>query len=97
MPNFVETSDFLNRSTILRHTNPNRTTFDPHNGEHLESLRQFIKTGNWGSVMFHCEFPFTDVPTTVLMKYTGAMLGAHRETVEDRIARQITPNAEAVN
>jgi hypothetical protein len=46
--------------------------------------------------MFHCEFPFTDVPTTVLMKYAGEMLGAHRETVEDRIART-TPNAETVN
>jgi hypothetical protein len=95
MPNFVETSDFLNRSTILRATNPNRVTFDPTNGIHLESLRSFIATGNWGSTMFHCEFPFTDVPTTVMMKFTGHMLGAHRETAESRIAR--IANAETVN
>ena len=97
MPAFAESSDFLNRSSILRHVNPNRTTFDPNNGDHIESLRQFIATGNWGKVMFHCEFPFTDVPTTVLMKFAGQMLGAHRETVEDRITRQTSKNAEAVN
>lgn len=96
MPAFLETSDFLNRSTILRHTNPNRTTFDPNNSDHVDSLRTFIQTGNWGKVMFHCEFPFTDVPTTVLMKFAGSRLGAHRETVEDRILRR-KPNAETVN
>jgi len=95
MPNFTDSSDFLNRATTLRLAATNRTTFDPSNGDHLESLRSFINTGNWGTVMFHCEYPFTDVPTTVMMKFTGHILGAKRETAEVRINRRLS--AEAVN
>ncbi len=87
MPDFVETSDFLNRSTVLRRATVNRATFDPTNKQHLASLKAFIATGNWGDVQFYCEFPFSDVPMTVLMKFAGYHLGAHRETAEDRINR----------
>ena len=54
----------------------NRVTFDPKKKEHLESVKTFIETGNWGAVQFYCEFPFTDVPMTVLMKYTAHKLKA---------------------
>lgn len=54
----------------------NRVTFDPKKKEHLESVKAFIETGNWGAVQFYCEFPFTDVQMTVLMKYTAHKLKA---------------------
>ena len=87
MPDFIDNHDFLNRSTILRRATVTRATFDPTNQEHLASLKSFIATGNWGAVQFYCEFPFTDVPMTALMKFAGFHLGAHRETAEDRIRR----------
>lgn len=83
MPDFVENSDFLNNSTILRRAGANRQYFDPRNQEHIESLKSFIQTGNWGTVQFYCEFPFTDVPMTVLMKHAGHLLNVRRLTAEE--------------
>lgn len=89
MPDFADSNDFLSKSTILRRASVNRQHFDPSNSEHIDSLRTFINTGNWGTVQFYCEFPFTDVPMTVLMKYAGAKIGAHRKTAEELLADKI--------
>ena len=90
MPDFCETPDFLNTSTILRRASANRVFFNPHNPEHLESLAHFVRTGEWGSTSFHLETPFADVPMTVLMKFAGAQLSVQRETVEERLHRYDT-------
>lgn len=96
MPDFVESHDFLNNSTILRRASVNRQHFDPANAEHIESLKAFIRTGNWGTVQFYCEFPFTDVPMTVLMKYTSYLLNVKRMTTGELIeARSLTSIEEA--
>lgn len=101
MPDFAETPDFLNKSTILSRACATRQYFDPMNVQHLESLQHFIRTGNWGDVQFFREFPFSDVPMTVLMKYAGHLLNATRETdIEraSRIAQRLrSPLAAAVN
>ena len=86
MPDFVDTSDFLAKSTILTGV-IRRENFDPSNPRHLESLQSFIRTGEWGSVQFFCEQPFSDVPMTVLMKYASYNLGIKRETLAERQAR----------
>ena len=75
MPDFVESNDFLSNSTVLRHAAVKRETFDPTNAEHLESLKTFLETGNWGKTQFYCEFPFSNVPMTVLMKFASHSLG----------------------
>lgn len=54
----------------------NRQRFDPRKKEHLESVKKFIETGNWGSVQFFCEPPFTDVPMMVLTHYAAFKLKA---------------------
>lgn len=87
MPNFIEVQDALNRSTVLRKATPTRVEFNAENPMHLESLKKFIETGVWGEVSFHCEYPFTDVPMTVLVKYAGHMLGTARETASTRLER----------
>lgn len=87
MPDFMETSDFLNNSTVLRKHMINRQVFDPQNPEHLQSLDQFIRTGNWGTIQFYCEHPFTDVPMTVLMKFAAATRRVSRETADERRER----------
>lgn len=87
MPNFLEVQDVLNRSTVLRTVAGNRTDFDANNPVHLDSLKKFIQTGVWGDVTFYCEYPFTDVPMTVLIKYAGHMLGTERETAATRLDR----------
>lgn len=69
MPAFVDSSDFLNNSSILASAAVSRAIFDPANPEHLDSVRSFLDTGKWGKIQFRCEFPFTDVPTTVLTKF----------------------------
>lgn len=69
MPHFVESADFLNRSSVLRAASVNRQQFDPENRDHLASLQKFLETGNWGATQFYCEYPYTDVPTTVLTKF----------------------------
>lgn len=78
MPDFVETPDFLNNSSSLRKHSIERTNFDPNHIAHIASLRKFIETGNWGDIQFFCESPYTDVPTTVLMKYCSYQLNVQR-------------------
>lgn len=51
-----------------------REIFDASKEEHLNSLKNYVQTGNWGSVQFFTELPYTNTPTTVLMKYTKYML-----------------------
>ncbi len=89
MPDFADSYDSLSKSTVLRHSGVRREFFDPTNQLHLDSLAHFIRTGNWGQVQFFCEYPFSDVPMTVLMKFAGNSLDAHRETAEDRIKRTL--------
>ena len=89
--NFIDTGthDFMSRSTILRKHSSARTFFDPLNSEHCESLKRFIETGNWGSVQFFPEYPFTEVPMTVLMKFTRQRLdAAERLTIIERNAQK---------
>ena len=54
----------------------NRVNFDPRKKAHLDSVKKFLETGNWGDVQFYCEYPYTDVPMTVLTKFTAHKLGA---------------------
>ena len=80
MPDFVDPSDYLSRSTILRNVSSHRVAFDPTNPEHCKSLKKFLETGNWGNVMFYPEYPYTDVPTYVLAKFAAHHLKAKRKT-----------------
>lgn len=89
MPDFADSSDFLSKSSVLRRAGVNRQFFDPTDAKHIDSLRHFINTGNWGDVQFYCEFPFSDVPMTVLIKYTGYLLNARRQTAEEVLATKI--------
>ena len=78
MPEFRDHSDFLNKSTTLRKAGSARTFFDPKNDDHVESLKTFVRTGNWGSASFFCEAPYTDVPMTVLMTASACGVTAGR-------------------
>lgn len=89
MPDFADSYDSLSKSIVLRHSGVRREFFDPANKDHTDSLATFIKTGNWGKVQFFCEYPFSDVPMTVLIKFAGHHLDASRETAEDRIKRTL--------
>jgi len=84
MPSFTDasTQDFMSRSTNLRRHGLARAIFDPTNPAHQASLKKFIETGNWGTVQFYPEFPFTDVPMTVLMKMAAHTLKAQSRIVE---------------
>lgn len=75
---FVDNSthDFLLRSTQLRRHGLSRAFFNPKNKAHRDSLKKFIETGNWGDVQFYPEFPYIDVPMTVLMKLAQHELNA---------------------
>jgi len=86
MPDFTDNDHFMNRSTVLRRHGSGRAHFDPTNEAHVESMRTFVSTGNWGKQQFYPEAPFTDVPTTVLMKYA-----AHREGIQSRIFPEYEP------
>ncbi len=66
MPSVLETRL---QSRILRENQVRREFFDPTNHEHLESYQTFLKTGNWGKVQFHEEFPYVTVPETVSRKF----------------------------
>lgn len=87
MPEFRDSSDFLNTSTSLRRANPNREFFNPENGLHVDSLKHFLRTGNWGQFQFYCEAPYTDVPMTVLMLFAQHELNVTRETPAETAAR----------
>ncbi len=97
MPDFADTNDFLSKSTILRRASVNRQHFDPTDPEHLESLKTFIETGNWGKVQFFCEYPFTDVPMTVLVKFAGRALDARRMTAKEALAAKILSGESILN
>lgn len=80
MPDFTDNHDFLSNSTALRHLGDRRVIFNPENQLHVDSLKVFLRTGNWGDYSFFCEAPFTDVPTTVLMAFAQYELNVKRET-----------------
>jgi len=102
MPDFIDHSDFLSRSAVLRNHGRTRVPFDPVNPDHLASLKKFLETGSWGSVMFFPEFPYTDVPTYVLSKYASFQLGASRKSnaqmaVEASLKRKSLADIAATN
>lgn len=84
MPHFADTTDALSRSHVLRSVSSHRVSFDPTNEEHCASLKAFLETGNWGKVMFHAEYPYSDIPTYVLAKYASHNLNAHRLTSAEK-------------
>lgn len=78
-------SNILKRVELVK-----RETFDPANAEHIESMRVYVRTGNWGNVQFYPEVPYIEVPMTVLMKYAAFSLGVSREDSSEREARLST-------
>lgn len=93
MPTFTDAPDFLSKSTVLARLTATRQLFDPTNEAHLESLKTFVRTGEWGATRFYCEQPFIDVPMTVLMKFAGHHLSTSRESADDRAARRLNEEA----
>ncbi|WP_407305382.1 hypothetical protein [Acinetobacter sp.] len=81
MPEFLDSGnlDFMSRSATLRLHGTARTFFDPQNLVHCESLKNFLENGAWGAVQFYPEFPYTDVPTTVLSKFAAHALNVTRK------------------
>ncbi len=82
-------SDLLKRTQIIR-----REIFDPRKKEHLESLKIFLQTGNWGDIQFYAELPYIEVPMTVLTKYSTYMLKVETETRTERQERIASLNLE---
>lgn len=80
MPDFLDTSDRLAQSSILRGVSSHRVAFDPAKKSHCASLKSFLETGKWGDVMFYPEYPYTDVPTYVLAKFACHALKVQRKT-----------------
>lgn len=75
--NFSDTrSSSISPNIISTLSRVNRVTFDPSKKAHLESVKTFMETGNWGDIQFFCEYPYTDVPMTVLTKFTAFKLKA---------------------
>lgn len=74
-------------SEILNRGRSPREYFEPTNKKHLESLKVFLRTGNWGTVQFYPELPYIEVPTSVLMKFALHTLKVQAETVAERSAR----------
>ena len=72
---------------LRRHRLVNRQFFDPTNEEHVDSLKVFLRTGNWGDIQFHDELPYIDVPMTVMMKYMRHQLNVTPETADEQRAR----------
>lgn len=71
---FLMNTDDRFQSQILRANLIRREEFNPKNKEHLKSYQNFLKTGNWGAVQFHCEFPYVTVPETVSRKFANYTL-----------------------
>jgi hypothetical protein len=46
-----------------------REHFDPGNRAHLESYNAFLRSGIWGEILFHQEFPYDSVIETVTRKF----------------------------
>jgi hypothetical protein len=89
----------LNTAVSLRQPLVERQTFNPEDPTHIDSLKTFLRTGNWGAVQFFAENPYTTVPTTVLMKHACHTLGIVIESDTERRRRlgekelvQIKPN-----
>ena len=66
--------DSLGASSVLRNARIQREIFDTTNQAHLESLQQFLETGNWGKIQFYTEAPYITVPETVLRKIALAFI-----------------------
>ena len=77
-------TDFLSATILTRYVTRHRQIFDPENIEHLTSAQKFINTGSWGNTQFLVEYPYVDVPTTVLMKFAKHSLNA---AIKDTTAR----------
>ena len=84
MPNFLDigNNDFMNRSAALRIHGVKRAYFDPANKAHCQSLKVFLETGGWGDIMFFPEFPYTEVPATVLAKFARYRLKTTSQKVK---------------
>jgi len=65
---FLETEDRL-MSKLLKGNQIKRENFNPKNKLHLESLKKFLATGNWGKIQFFVESPYVTVPETVIRKF----------------------------
>ena len=52
-----------------------RVSFNPRSKAHRESLKTFLTTGRWGTVLFKPEHPHVEVPATVLTKLARFSLG----------------------
>lgn len=87
MPDFADSSDVLNLSSALRRHTVNRVLFNPEDQRHVDSLKVFLRTGNWGDLQFYCEHPYTDVPMTVLMTFAMYELNTTRESHAEHAER----------
>jgi hypothetical protein len=86
MPDFLDNLDFMSRSTTLRLHGVARTFFDPANPDHCASLKHFMEQGTWGNVQFYPEFPYTEVPMTVLAKFVAYHLKVETKSSAVRAA-----------
>lgn len=72
----------LNRAQLI-----NRQIFNPADESHVNSLKEYLRTGNWGDVQFYAELPFVEVPITVITKYAQHQLSVTPETTQEKDAR----------
>lgn len=79
-------------SLLSRHQHVNRQYFDPTNADHVESLKEYLRTGNWGNVQFFAELPFIEVPMTVITKYARHQLNVVPETNQEKNDRLTAKN-----
>ncbi len=56
-------------NVVLQRAQIEKVKFDPTNQEHVESYRNFIMHGTWGTVKFVPEYPHLTVPATVQAKW----------------------------
>ncbi len=63
------------RSKTLEAAKRPRVSFNPRSRAHRESLKTFLTTGRWGTVLFKPEHPHVEVPATVLTKLARHSLG----------------------
>ncbi len=75
-------SDILNQARLIQ-----REIFNPKLKRHVDSLKVFLRTGNWGAVQFYPEVPYIEVPMTVMVKYLRHSLKIDVETAAEMAAR----------
>lgn len=75
----------MSNSINLQKHGIKRVNFNPKDAAHLRSMKTFIESGNWGKVQFLPEFPYNDVPTTILMKFATYSLKANTATRMNRL------------